>query len=186
MTNIDRVRVALTGFVGGPGVNTFFALDGGSLLPDLRAYYNAIKSAIPATVTMQVENTGDTLNDETGYLLFGWSGEAQDSVGGTGSTPYAAPAGWVVNWLTSQVANHRRLRGRTFHVPAAGEALDSDGSVYDLTLTSVAAAATALVEAQGTNLVVWHRPVDHAGGSHGLVTSAVVHDKVAILTSRRD
>src|SRR5665811_735556 len=120
MTNINRMRATWTGFTGGPGVSTFYGLVSGASLPDLRAFFLAIAPMLPSTVTIQVEDYGDVIEDTTGALVGSWTDSPVLPVVGSDPTQYPAPAGCVVNWLTSTVLDGHRARGRTFIVPLGG------------------------------------------------------------------
>jgi hypothetical protein len=90
-----------------------------------------------------------------------------------------------VDWITDTITNRRRLRGRTFLVPIAGNAYQTNGTLYDSARTALQTAATAFVAAQSTSFVIYHRGTG-SDGSNGLVTSAFVPDMIAVLRSRRD
>jgi hypothetical protein len=103
-------------------------------------------------------------------------------VTGSGAANYAAGCGAYVNWLTSGIANGRRVKGRTFMAPLINSAYDG-GTILNANLTTLQTAATALVTAGNT--VVWHRPVNGAGGSSYQPASALVPDQVTSLRTRR-
>lgn len=192
MATIGRVRVALTGFIGSPGVSTFYAVDPATLLGPLRTYYNAIRELFPSVVRIQVEDNGDSIDDVTGVLTGSWSGGAQTVVSGGSNPGYSAPAGATQRWSTDAVVDGHRLKGRTFLVPLASAAYDVDGTLGGSTVTTLTDAGAALVAATTANFSIWHRPIA-AGAPHGpragtshFVTSASVNDMVAVLRSRRD
>lgn len=186
MVNIHRVRVALSGFPGGPGVSTFYATDGAALLAPLRAFYQSRRPNFPTDVTFHFESVGDIIDPLTGNLTGTWTGTDPGDVVGTDSGIYSAPSGLVVTWLTGDVLDGRRLRGRTFMVPLAGDCYDLTGSIAAAVLTAWLGDAAALVAASTPNFVVWHRPgAGHAGGYSAVIGSSIA-DKAAILTSRRD
>jgi hypothetical protein len=91
----------------------------------------------------------------------------------------------VIDWLTSTIANHKRLRGRTFVVPIDNGGFSGDGTPKDTLVTAFEAYGATLIEEQSTSFVVWHRGTG-TNGSVGLVTSAHVPDMAAVLRSRRD
>lgn len=185
MPDIYRVRSVWTGFVGAPGVTTMYFLDVATALASVHTFWTDIHSHIPNVVHIQVEPTGDILDDATGDLVDTWVSEPVAVVDCTGTDNYAAPAGAIVNWLTSTIANHRRLRGRTYLVPLSNTEYDPDGSINGGTVAAIQAAADAFIASQSASFVVWHRGTG-SDGSSGLVTSAHVPDFTAVLTSRRD
>jgi hypothetical protein len=175
-----------------------YSLDVATFLPSLHTFWGEVAMKLPNDVAIQAENAGDIISDATGDLVGAWTADAVGNDGGIDSNPYAAPSGAVVTWLTAQVLDGRRLRGRTFIVPLAGSKYQSDGSLDAATISVIQAAANQLISAQSSSFVIWHRPFAgspavgsraarpaHDGG-HAFVTSAVVHDFTAVLRSRRD
>lgn len=193
MVNISRVRASITGFPGGPGVSTFYCLNPVTFIPLLTTYYTNLSSNRPAGCAVQVENVGDVLDPLSGALTGSWSGPAQAALPGFGTGAYPAPAGLCVTWNTGTVLDRKRLRGRTFMVPLAGDQYQNDGSLSALSQSNHQINASTLVADAAANFVVWHRPrpvslrypVARAGG-YAAVVSANVRDKVAVLRSRRD
>jgi len=198
MTNIQRIRVALTGFVGGPGVATFYALDAPTALPSLRTLWGALAVSMPTSVSIKVLASGDTIEDTTGVLVGAWAAaDAAGVVGADGST-YPAPVGACISWLTSTIFDGKRLKGRTFVVPMGGGSYQLDGTINAANITTFTNAAQAYVAAQVANALVWHRPraakpadgsrpavTARAGGS-AAITQGLCVDKAVVLTSRRD
>ena len=195
---IDRVRVDLTGFPGGPGVSTFYAIAGPTLVPQVRTFYAAIISQMPAGVVAHVEDAGDSIDDTNGTIGGSWTVAPGTDANSTHSAAYAAASGGLVKWLTSTILDGHRLRGHTFIVPMAGDAFATDGGLLPGAAAILSNAAAALVTASAGNLVVWHRPkhgprpaaggprpVIRVGG-HGVVTGSSVPTKSAVLRSRRD
>jgi hypothetical protein len=187
--SIDRVTVLWSGFPGAPGYTRFYTDPSVGVPPlaDYQAFFTGIADRIPSSVTIQVQSTGDTLDEQTGAITGSWSEAAQTAIVGTGSGAYAAASGAHINWRTATLVNGRRLKGRTFLVPLYGGAYDSDGTIAATVLTDLRTNLATLVAAVGGGLqVVWHRPVNGANGSIGDMTSADIPDKAAVLRSRRD
>ena len=185
MTELYRVRTALTGFPGGPGVATMYFLDVATAVASVDTFWADVHDRYPEVMSAHVENAGDIIEDTTGDLTGAWSATAVGSHAGGGTGPYAAPAGACITWNTGTIANHRRLRGRTFIVPMNSDRFEDDGSLDPATITILQNAANALITSQSESFVIYHRK-NGGVGSNGLVTSATVHDKVAVLRSRRD
>ena len=88
------------------------------------------------------------------------------------------------------------MQGRTFLVPLFGSAYDSNGSILNAYVTTIATAAEAMRTETGPAFGVWGRPraadPDHVppitarDGLWGPAVSSRVPDKTVILTSRRD
>ena len=198
MTVINRIRASWTGFPGSPGVSTFYSVVPDATVPNLRAFFLAIHTALPSDVHVQVENEGDVIEDTTGAVTDLWTCDSVLSVAGDNTDAYSAPSGIVVDWLTGTVLDGHRVRGRTFLVPAGGNFYGTDGTLSDGALALIAPAAAAFVTADTGNFVVWHRPraakaadgsrpaVTARAGGHAVVTASSVPDKAAVLRSRRD
>src|SRR5665811_2634543 len=105
------------GWTGAPGVSTFYFVDTATAVDSVRAFFQAMSGDIPSGIDIQVESSGDTLESTTGALTGTWIADPVEVVHCGGGGTYAAPAGAVVDWLTSTIAAGRRLRGRTFIVP---------------------------------------------------------------------
>lgn len=203
MTAIQRVRVAWTGFVGGPGVSTFYTDDFAGFSGAFSTLMASLKDSIPDTVKITVPNSGDTIDDTTGALLGSWNGTSGFFVQCTGDGHHAAPAGYMIKWETGAIHNGRRVRGRTFIVPCSSNIYDADGTLIPAFLTGKQTALDTFVASMGTTLKVWQRPraatpswTDVKGRTHlaksatdgwaSFVTSATIPDKTVVLRSRRD
>lgn len=192
MGTMQRVRVILSGFPGGPGVSTFYFIDAATALPALHAFWDQCVGNMPTTVQAQVQNTGDVVSDVDGSLTGSWSGPAQLPLSGVRAGSYAAPSGLCVTWGTNVILDHHHVRGRTFVVPLGGACYQSDGSLDNAVVTSLETAAFNLITAPTGNLLVWHRPRKATAtltahpGSQVEVVSGVIRDKVVVLRSRRD
>jgi hypothetical protein len=198
MTQLERVRVGLSGFTGGPGVATFYFLDVATALPSLQSLWTVLAQTMPNIVTIQVENSGDVIEDTTGTIVDQWTQGAEAPIFGGLGGKYSAPSGYCLNWLTQTILDGHRLKGRTFVVPTGVDIYDLDGTIVTATVNAVNTAAATYVNDQSASAVVWHRPrkarpadgsrpaVTARAGGHGLITSALVRDKAAVLTSRRD
>lgn len=198
MATIQRYRVAWTGFIGGPGVSTFYAASGSDLMSPLQAFFTSIAIGLPTGVTIQVSGTQDLLEDTTGAATGVDSIANPPEIHGADPASYPAPTGAVVDWLTSTYSDRRRLRGRTFLVPLGGGSYQADGSINSTNLTNIRAAAVTFLASASPGLLVWRRPraavpadgsrpaVTFRAGSSAVVTSVGVADKAAVLRSRRD
>ena len=110
---------------------------------------------------------------------------AVSSVSGTSGGVYAAPAGARVDWETGMILGGRRVRGRSYIVPIAGDQFDADGTIASDFITTVGGYATTMrtaLAAAGAALVVWSK-VNEAIEP---VVGQTIKDKAAILSSRRD
>ncbi len=203
MADIQRVRVNWGGFIGAPGVSTFYGQDANAMTTWLHTFFGALTTSLPADVTISFPTTGDVIDDVDGSLTGTWTGAGAAAVVGTSAVGYSAPVGALVHWLTSDIEGGHRLRGRTFLVPFSGGAFDTDGTLVSGAWGQVDTAAGTLVTSAAGSMYVWHRPraaeaafTDRHGvvhpaivarsGGHASVVSHAVPDKAVVLRSRRD
>lgn len=191
-----RISAVWTGLTGLPGVSVFYAMDpeDTSFIASLRGAFAAAADLFPSTLSIQVENTGDILDDATGTLTGSWSGTAALPVTGVAAVAtHAAGVGLRVRWNTAGIVDGRRVQGRTFLAPISTFNFQSDGTLIPDAIADGQAFGNALV-ADG-RFAVWSRPVTadssatppivgRAGSAH-LITGAVVPDQVSSLRSRR-
>lgn len=186
MADVREIIVDLDGLTGLPGVSVFHSLNSTSgAVAAIRAFYNTISGFFPSGMTIQVRNTGDVLDSDSGHLVSGWTDTAVSVVNGGGTGGYAAGTGTFIRWQTGAIVGGRRLRGRTFIVPITSAFYQSNGTITDANVGALQTAADTL---WGTGtLNVWHRPPvgTFAGGALHVVTGATAVDKVTSLRSRR-
>ena len=198
MTSLNRARVALSGFVGAPGVATFYFLDVATAVESLHTLWTALVVDMPSGATAQVESTGDIIESTTGVITGAWGGTPQTILNAAGGAAYAPSQGMMIRWTTGTILDGHRLKGRTFVVPMSADAYIAGGTINPVHANPAAAAAVQFVIEQSASLVVWHRPkfgprpvgggarpVLRTGG-HGLVTGSGVPTKPCSLRSRRD
>lgn len=203
MTDIQRQRVTVTGYPGGPGVMTFYEADAATGQAALRAFLAAMTANFPLATSLQIETNGDTINDATGAITGTWTGTAQANVVGTDTGSYSAPAGFMAVWGTTAIVGGRRLRGRNYFVPASGTSFDADGAAAPSMVATYSGYAQTLVTTTAGNLLVWSRPrvatpswTDRNGhvhpalaaraGSSAAVVTGAISSKAVVLRSRRD
>lgn len=186
---MERLRVTWTGAtVVGPGLSTFYGDEGsGGLDPDdFLAFFDAIKSLLPAGTTITVPDGGDLLSDTSGTLGGSWSTPGSGGVVvGTANDVFAGGVGARAIWRTSGVVAGRRVNGATFLAPLRAGAYQADGTINGTDLATLDGAASALASAAGAGFVVWSRPAPGRVGSMHAVISGSVPDKVSWLRSRR-
>ena len=192
MSEIFKITAKWEGFDGAPGYSNFYFLKSALTVVQNAAdavhdFFDDIKSYIPGSVSIQVQQEVTTYIAETGVLVSLDSlGSIPDVVEGTGSGAYSGVSGAVVNWLTTQSMGTRLLRGRTFLVPLNQSAYQNDGTLSPGALTVLQDAAYDLRLAVGADLAVWSRPTNDRPGLAAKVAGSRVPDKAAILRSRRD
>jgi len=186
MANIRECVVEWSGLTGLPGVSVFYSGAAVDITVELATFFTSISSLFPGGLTWTIPTSGDVLDEVTGILQSDWTGGTGAAVTGTGgSATYAAGVGAMVRWNTSTVFNGRRMRGRTFLTHMSTAAYQSDGTILGTARTTLQNAANAFFAA-GDPPLFWHRPVNGAGGSAIAATSALIPDRVAWLSSRRD
>lgn len=195
MANMLRVRTALNGWTGGPGLSTFY-FDPGVTTVDaamvtgvtgrVRSYFDAWKAYMPTANTAQVESVADIIDFTTGNLLGQVSaGAAPAIVVGSGGVQGPAFACAVGRLTTNSFIGGKRLRGRTYAGPLAAPFTDS--TVPEGGLLAAVQNGLVLLNTSGGGpvLVVWHRPVGGAGGAIAGVINTSTSPTYGILKSRR-
>lgn len=191
---ISRITAEWSGFRGAPGYSNFYfdgELEAGTTAEvagsAIRSFFFEIRSELPSTVNIQVNPSAEIIDEATGQILSVIDYASPAGMAGLGEGGYSAASGAVVNWNTAAYVNGRRVRGRTFVVPLSAGSYDSSGDLTSSALTDLRAAATDHVgRVPEAPPCVWHRPVNGAGGSAHVITSATVPDLGAVLRSRRD
>lgn len=194
MASLWRYRCEWGGVRGGAALSTFYSAAAADISTELGVFFNAIKGALPNSISITVPDTGDVINDANGELTGVWTGGEQTIVLGTSSDAYSAPSGAIFEWLTPGIVAGRRVRGKTFLVPITVTNYDAVGTISASSLGIFQAAAATLVDQAGDNMRVWSRPFEpklgddrpaRTGSSYPVVAQRVP-DKSVILRSRRD
>ena len=203
MVDLDRHRVAWTGFIGEPGVSTFYVAGGTAANAALQTFFTSICAYLPTDVVLQVEPSGDTIDSATGALTGAWSDTTEAALAGTDSYSYSAVSGILVRWHSATFLSGRRLRGHTFLVPVSSHGYDTTGQVDSGHVLGTTTAAQAMITTLGGALLIWQRPrvargaytdrrgvvhpaITARGGGYGPVTTGTCSPKVTELRSRRD
>ena len=199
MPNVSTVTTVWQGFTGAPGYSKlrFFELTSGSNVQTavnaVRTFFDAFKgmwqTSTILTVSPIVQHNDIATGDLVGETV---AGTPPTSIAGTvpATTPYAGGSGFVINWLTGGFHDGRRVRGRTFIVPAVGVYFQ-DGTVTSATIATAVAAGNALRDTSGVVLGVWQRfydsatPPNQTGGALWAVSGTSVPDRAAQLRTRR-
>lgn len=199
MAEMLRVKILWTGLPGGTGYTNLFFREfsagaqtqaiAQSAVDRTNIFLATLSGRLPPSVTLAIDGVVDRIEETNGELQGFFNVTAPASRVGTGTGNYSAASGAVINWYTNGVRTGRRIRGRTFLVPFAGDALGPNGTLDDTKLASLRSAVTTLIDAAGTgDLGVWARP-SVKGATDGVwtaVSSFSIPDKVAVLRSRRD
>ena len=198
MTVMLKVSTISTGWQGAPGYTQMYfrpGTGGGSnadaadVVARVRAFWAALPSIFATSQQFAVQQTAEAIEDTSGTLTGAFPGGTPAVVTGSGSASLNAIASMVVlRQRTNLIVNGRFLQGRTYIgpvQPAVENALGGVGTTYQ-TLIASAATSNLLTGATASFPVIWHRPVNHAGGTSGPVTSYNVWSSFGVLRSRRD
>lgn len=201
MASIIRVKAKWSGFSGAPGYSVFHFRDFSAGEPTnadataavarLKTFFGAFAINLPTGVAIQVESDVEVIEETTGMLTTVLSATPVSPTAGaaSASATFAAAVGAVVTWRTPGIRNGRRIRGRTFLVPLSSTAFAPDGTLATSTISTIAGAATALIDGSGSpDLGVYARPTG-PGATDGIwyvANSFSVPDMGAVLRSRRD
>jgi len=197
VSDLYRFRIALTGWNGGPGVNTLHFRNEGILASEgldeiadaIATTYTALKGLIVPGVSMLVQPNVDVIDDSTGTLVRAESISAIAPIAASGNTTKASRANMLLAQLhTDLITDGRRVQGRVFIGPMADQGSDTDGTVPAAVRLTVSSAFDGLLDVLGARLAVWHRPKPRAAanGDSGHVQSVTCMGKPAQLRSRRD
>lgn len=153
------------------------------LANDTRGFFVDLVNILPDDVDIDFDSEVIDL-DESGVLTAVWPVTPPAQVAGINTSTYARAAGAVVNWATDTIVVGRRLSGRTYIVPLAGNAFDTTGIITTAARDVLIAAAEDFIAAGTANrpLRVWSRT--HA--TSATVQSATVPIQGAVLRGRRD
>lgn len=181
MTTVHQMRISWTGLKGLPGVSTFYCqAPVATVMPKIRTFFESLVGVLPSGLTITYPTTGSDVDTATGDVIGTWSAAGNSATLGTATGSYAAPAGAAITWHTGLYLGGRELRGRTFIVPMALAAYQTDGTLFDSTRSAMLSSANTLATSIDS-IAVWSR----SGGAYSPVTSATISDKVAVLRSRR-
>ncbi len=192
------VRATQTGFPGGPGYTDFHfeevllkpaatQADADAAASAVKTFWATIKTRFPPVWQVDTDPTVREVSLITGALQTLWTVANPGSYVGTGTAPFAAPCGGLVQWHTRTPGLHGFMRGRTFLVPWSVENYGPDGKIAGGVSATVLSAANGLLNPLpgGQRLVVWHRPKALLGGYGGKIETATMSPLAVVLTSRR-
>lgn len=209
MTNIYVAKVDWHGTYGHEGISRFAFVDSAGGVPTnvqrdgvltaINTMINTNAGGIPADVSWVmdtiVESYDGVLGTITGELP---AAGAISPESGTNGSAYANGVGLTIKWKTGGMFNGRRIQGRTFIVPMAGQQFQTDGSLDAGVAASWQTAANAYIAAMGplnVTPLVWGRPADvlatkrkpahHNPGHWASISTAIVDVMPAILGRRR-
>lgn len=202
-----RVRVATSGWSGGPGLNTFYfvslvenAAEAQLCVTRVQSAFTDGKALYPSIVRIQVSGDVDLVDSINGDVTDTITVDEPPVINGGGpDASYMAPATAALLQLrSSKFSAGSRLRGRAFISPLYSQNVNGDGTNTTAAKALVLAMGAALLDigVAGPKLVVWRRPKTHkdaAGnkivdrvGMTGDIVAVSTPAKFAVLKSRRD
>ena len=203
MTNFLRYRPVLSGWQGGPGMNTWHGVSdvlpldsdqGQQFANEIRTVYETLKSRFVSGVTITFPNEITEHNEETGELVAVHAITSPAAVIATASSAdgqVPRSTTFVARLNTDTIRDGRRLTGRHFLGPIPEGELGIDGAIATGSRTSVQAAYGGVLDLVGPNLVVWGPPKHDANGNVvavgklGRVVSVSVNAIPGTLRSRK-
>lgn len=201
MAELIRAKIRWNGFAGAPGYTNFHFQqgDGSSRPPDMavdtmakvQQFTNDIRTLLPYQVTIKMPTELEIVDSANGQLIDVITAPTlPDTIGtATASDNYAAAVGAVISFRTNGIRNGRRVRGRTFIVPATSTAFENNGTLRATAIAACQAGATTLMSStNGPTFGIFARPTGPSA-TDGLwfpAVSASVPDMGAVLRSRRD
>lgn len=206
-----RVTTQWSGLGGLPGfTNLYFdatvaAFDPIAAVQRVGELWDSCISHMPVGITFEVLGEIALIDSGTGIQSGQTSATLVTAGNAGGPGNYSAASGAVISWLTGGFHRGHKVRGRSFLVPLNGGAYSAQGALNTTVLSDfdLAAARYIFTSTHAGVPVVWARPtyqLDANGkpikvngvkqiavaGAHFNVSGEVVHNKVAILRSRRD
>lgn len=204
MASFYRYRPVLSGFAGGPGINTWhfeetladFGGNQAQAIADIvREIYFAIRTNLvagtsvtfPAEVTIHNELTGALVDVKsvTPPVTVVSSSTVSDA-----KVSRATQA--IVRLHTDQIRRGRRLQGRHFIGPLSATAMDQNGQITGAVQTAIATAYDGALDWVDGRLVVWGPPIEDENdnvveaGVKGTVQSVSVNALPGTLRSRKE
>jgi len=179
---------------GGPGTSHFDFVDIDVLgtpnfnacLTAYRTYFNSLAGYLPNEWSIGVSSEIQHLSDAGVLEELAPVSVVPASVTGTYTGSWAGAVGVCTRLVTAEILNGRRLRGKSFFVPAGTTvAFDQDGTMNSTALGDFLTHRTTLhnaVLAQEAEPVVW-------SPTHSIksaVTGFNIADRSAVLRTRRD
>lgn len=206
MANVWRIQAELSGWSGGPGINTFhFTADplentnANDMADMLHTMYTELIAGLIAGVTVNIIPVVRRFDDATGELLDVSSLSSRAPI----ISPAATSSGNLsratmakLGFITDVILRNRVLRGGIYFGPINEVWLTEAGEIHPDTIAQIVDAFEGLIAPlEGAGLAVWSQPREVIGddgepfdrpGKVGDVKSVLVASQPAVLRSRRD
>ena len=198
MAEILRVHSVLQYGGGSPGLTTFYFLPGtaGGVTADavdvvgrVQDFWATVDQLLKTTFTAEVQGEVDVINAVDGTLTGFLDGGASTVIAGVSTAenlPIAAMM--LLQHLTGDVHNGRRVRGRSFIGPVVESTNDNGGTSSGSRTTLLLGGTQLDTGATASVPVVWSRPNSPLGdpGFHSEVINRTAASYYSVLRSRRD
>lgn len=195
MPDVYRAQVLLTGWVGGPGVNTLWFTKGDPLGQDqdtaeqiaseLEVVYTALKPVFASGVSPEIIPVVDKLDEASGNLLARYGVDGWTIAGGSAASSLSRATQAKMRFLTDKIVGNRILQGGPFIGPINNTALTSSGGLDAPEVALMISAWGTFLSGPGPRLAVYSQPRTGTG-TVGDVVSVAVKPLPAVLRSRRD
>lgn len=153
----------------------------------LRGFMNTGLSYCPNDVTVDFPGEVSVHDEDSGKLTGTIAVTAPASLIGGVSGSWAGGAGYRIDWQTNVIYDGRRVRGRTFFVPAGSSVYSTGGQVIQSLRTAVqtsAATYLAAADSAGAPMCVLSRRPNNQGFAAD-VQSGTVSTLAATLRERK-
>lgn len=200
MTELARVVITSTGYLGAPGYNIIHASQGtivpmdrqdvaDSICQDLSDAYQDFQSYLVDEVQWAIGPTVQFIDVDSGALLDEITASFSNQVitgAGTGLA-LDRSACFNVAFRTNDFVNGRRLIGRSFVGPISNNGFTSSGQIDSGVVSTVSSAFDGLISGLGARLAVYHRPApgQTTGGTYGDVVTVTCRSVPGTLRSRK-
>jgi len=203
MTSVTRFRVELAGWIGGPGLNTIWAINalGDTSQPDagtvsafagtIRDSYFSAAEKLVSGMTVRVLPEASTFDGNTGVLqaVHGFTAPpiVTSSPGAQHPSTLSRATQVLFQLRTKGVVGNRIARGRMFFGPVNVGCIAADGTVPTNVQTELITSFTGLTSGLGMRWAVFSQPnANRPVGVVSEVTSHTVSRVPATLSKRRD
>lgn len=155
---------------------------------NLGTWLNAIRPVIPLNVTLTIQPGASTHSDDGTLTSELTIGTVPGPYVGSGLSTYSAASGAMILWNTGAINGGKKVRGRTYLVPATTGVLQNDGTILDATVTALTTAANVFATSTPSPAVNSRaRPNNPAAGDQTTaMISGQCQQKQVVLRSRRD
>lgn len=198
-TPILEVRVGLSGWTGGPGVNVWHFSQGTDLNPnwsdilvgvnaDLQAAYASLNSYLLGGLTIDFPTLSRVYDSVSGAPIEEAADDSALSFVSSAKTTNTSRATQLgVTLIGDQFFGRRRAMGRKFIGPLDDFSIDTSGQITNVCRAALVSAFEGLTSGLGPRMAVWRRPTTPTSndGRYADIVSIRPQRVPAVLRSRR-